>query len=166
MEPYYKLVPYAISDQTKQELLDIAFAPDAFVDISYKISFFKLPSTIQRFNTTNLNCVCQMLRVSESGSTIHKDKNRFNEYENLFMPRQTVISFALTNNCGETHFYDDNKNFVTSIDYEGQGAILNTGGHYHNVHFTEDNNTRIVFQLCFEETFDKVCRIYDRGIVI
>ena len=71
MEPYYKLVPYAISDQTKQELLDIALAPDTFVDISYKISFFKLPSTIQRFNTTGLNCVCQLLRVSESGSTIH-----------------------------------------------------------------------------------------------
>ena len=47
MEPYYKLVPYAISDQTKQELLDIALAPDTFVDISYKISFFKLPSKLQ-----------------------------------------------------------------------------------------------------------------------
>ena len=160
MEPYYKLVPYAISDQTKQELLDIALAPDTFVDISYKISFFKLPSTIQRFNTTGLNCVCQMLRVSESGSTIHKDRNRYNEYDNQYMPRHTVISFALTNNCGETHFYDDNKNFVTSIDYAGHGAILNTGEHYHNVHFTEDNNTRIVFQLCFEERFSEVCEMY------
>lgn len=164
MEPYYKLVPYAITDSTKQELLDIALAPGAFVDISYKISFFKLPSTIQRFNTTGLNCVCQMLRVSESGSTIHKDKNRYNEYENLYMPRQTVISFALTENCGETYFYDDNKTFVTSINYEGYGAILNTGEHFHNVHFTEDNNTRIVFQLCFEETFDEVCKLYNNQI--
>ena len=30
MEPYYKLVPYAITDSTKQELLDIALAPGAF----------------------------------------------------------------------------------------------------------------------------------------
>ena len=160
MEPYYKLVPYAISDQTKQELLDIALAPDTFVDISYKISFFKLPSKLQHFNTTGLKCTCQLLRVNEPDSTIHKDRNRYNEYDKTYMPRQTVVSFALTNNCGETHFYDDNKNFVTSIDYAGHGAILNTGEHYHNVHFTEDNNTRIVFQLCFEETFNEVCEMY------
>jgi len=166
MEPYYKLVPYAISSKTKQELLDIATAADAFVDISYKISFFKLPSTIQKFNTTGLNCTCQMLRVTESGSSIHKDRNRYNEYDNLYMPRQTVISFALTSNCGETYFYDDNKNFVCKANYEGQGAILNTGQCFHNVHFTKDNNTRIVFQLCFEETFEQVCKIYNKEIVI
>tara|TARA_E500000178_G_scaffold198151_1_gene196166 strand:+ start:9463 stop:9963 length:501 start_codon:yes stop_codon:yes gene_type:complete len=166
MEPYYKLVPYAISNKTKQELLDIATAPDAFVDISYKISFFKRPSTIQKFNTTGLNCTCQMLRVTESGSTIHKDRNRYNEFDNLYMPRQTVISFALTSNCGETYFYDDNKNFVCKANYEGQGAILNTGQCFHNVHFTKDNNTRIVFQLCFEETFEQVCKIYNKEIVI
>ncbi len=166
MEPYYKLVPYAISNKTKQELLDIATAPDAFVDISYKISFFKRPSTIQKFNTTGLNCTCQMLRVTESGSTIHKDRNRYNEFDNLYMPRQTVISFALTSNCGETYFYDDNKNFVCKANYEGQGAILNTGQCFHNVHFTKDNNTRIVFQLCFEDTFEQVCKIYNKEIVI
>lgn len=166
MEPYYKLVPYVISNKTKQELLDIATAPDAFVDISYKISFFKRPSTIQKFNTTGLNCTCQMLRVTESGSTIHKDRNRYNEFDNLYMPRQTVISFALTSNCGETYFYDDNKNFVCKANYEGQGAILNTGQCFHNVHFTKDNNTRIVFQLCFEETFEQVCKIYNKEIVI
>ena len=38
MEPYYKLVPYAISSKTKQELLAIATAADAFIDISYKSS--------------------------------------------------------------------------------------------------------------------------------
>ena len=80
MEPYYKIVPYAIKDKTKQQLLYLAYEPDAFVDISYKISFFKLPSKLQKFNTTGLNCVCQLLRVNESGSTIHKDKNRYNEY--------------------------------------------------------------------------------------
>lgn len=159
-DPYYRLIPYAISDKTKQELLDIALAPDAFVDISYKISFFKLPSKIQKFNTTGLNCVCQLLKVQESGSTIHKDRNRYNEYEGLYMPRQTVISFPLTTNCGETCFYDDEKNFVTKINYEGYGAILNTGEHFHNVNFTEDNNTRIVFQLCFEDKYKDVCEIY------
>jgi len=49
-DPYYRTIPYAIGDSTKQELLDIALTPDAFIDISYKISFFKLPSTIQKFN--------------------------------------------------------------------------------------------------------------------
>ena len=169
MEPYYKLIPYMISDDTKEQLLEIAYAPEAFVDISYKISFFKLPSTIQKFNTTGLNCVCQMLRVTESGSKIHKDKNRYNEYENLYMPRQTVISFPLTNNSGKTHFYDDDENFVCDINYDNQGAILNTGGYNHNVHFTEDNNTRLVFQLCFEEVFEDVCDIYEnklKGILL
>lgn len=166
MEPYYKLVPYAISNKTKQELLDIATAPDAFVDISYKISFFKRPSTIQKFNTTGLNCTCQMLRVTESGSTIHKDRNRYNEFDNLYMPRQTVVSFALTSNCGETHFYDDDKNFICKTNYEGYGAILNTGDCYHNVHFTDYNNTRIVFQLCFEDKFDEVCKIYNKEILL
>ena len=164
MEPYYKLIPYAISDKTKQNLLDIALAPGAFMDISYKISFFKLPSTIQHFNTTDVKCTCQLLKVSESGSTIHKDRNRYNEFDNQYMPRQTVVSYPLTKNCGETHFFDDDKNFVTSINYEGQGAILNTGEYFHNVHFTENNETRIVFQLCFEETFDEVCSIYEKQL--
>ena len=164
MEPYYKIIPYMISEDTKEQLLEIAYAPGAFVDISYKISFFKLPSTIQRFNTTGLNCVCQMLRVTESGSKIHKDKNRFNEYENLYMPRQTVISFPLTTNGGKTHFYDDDENFICDINYDNQGAILNTGGYNHNVYFTEDNNTRLVFQLCFEEQFNEVCDIYENKL--
>ena len=166
MEPYYKLIPYAISDQTKQELLDIATAPDAFVDISYKISFFKFPSTIQKFNTTELNCTCQMLRINESDSVIHKDKNRHNEFDGTYIPRQTVVSFPLTENSGVTHFYNDNKMFLCEADYEGHGAILNTGEYYHNVYFTKDNETRIVFQLCFEETFEQVCKIYNEEILI
>ena len=164
MEPYYKLVPYAISDDTKQKLLKIALAPNAFMDISYKISFFKFPGKIQHFNNTNLKCACQLLRVSESGSTIHKDNNRYNEYDNTYIPRQTVISFPLTENCGVTHFYNDNKEFVCKADYEGYGAILNTGKYYHNVYFTENNNVRIVFQLCFKETFEEVCKLYDEGV--
>lgn len=166
MEPYYKLVPNAISKETKQKLLDIALAPDSFVDISYKISFFKLPSTLQKFNTTGLNCVCQMLKVNESDSVIHKDKNRVNEFDGTYIPRQTVVSFSLTENSGITHFYNDNKMFLCEADYEGYGAILNTGEYYHNVYFTKDNETRIVFQLCFEEKFEQVCKIYNEEIII
>mgnify|MGYP001190975780 CR=1 FL=1 len=166
MEPYYKLVPNAISKETKQKLLDIALAPDSFVDISYKISFFKLPSTLQKFNTTGLSCVCQMLKVNESDSVIHKDKNRVNEFDGTYIPRQTVVSFSLTENSGITHFYNDNKMFLCEADYEGYGAILNTGEYYHNVYFTKDNETRIVFQLCFEETFEQVCKIYNEEIII
>ena len=164
MEPYYKLVPYAITEDTKQKILSFAHAPDAFVDISYKISFFKLPSTIQHFNTTGLDCVCQMLKVSESGSKIHKDKNRYNEYENIFMPRQTVISFPLTENCGETWFYNDKEENVAKVNYDGYGAVLNTGEHLHNVYFTKDDNTRIVFQLCFEEKYNEVCTLYEENL--
>lgn len=164
MEPYFKLIPYAITKETKASLLDIAYAPDAFVDISYKISFFKLPSTIQHFNTTGLKCTCQMLKVNESGSTIHKDKNRHNEFDGTYIPRQTVISFPLTENCGSTYFYDEDKKFVCEANYDNHGAILNTGGYYHNVYFTEDNNTRIVFQLCFEEEYSEVVRIYESNL--
>jgi hypothetical protein len=167
---YYKQVPNILSDETKKRLLEIAHEPGAFVDISYKISFFKLPSKIQYFNKTGLKCVCQMLRVTENGSKIHKDKNRYNEYENIFMPRQAVINFPLTPNADETYFYDDNEQFVCSVGYlEGNGAILNTGEKLHNVNYTGNGTPRIVFQLCFEETFDQVCRLYEthlRDIVL
>tara|TARA_B100000941_G_scaffold242911_1_gene186811 strand:+ start:512 stop:1012 length:501 start_codon:yes stop_codon:yes gene_type:complete len=166
MEPCYKLVPYAISNETKQQLLELALSPDAFIDISYKISFFKLPSKLQKFNTTGLNCACQMLKVKEPDSVIHKDKNRYNEFDGTYIPRQTVISFPLTENSGVTQFYNDEKMFLCEADYHGYGAILNTGDYFHNVHFTKDNNTRIVFQLCFEESFEEVCKIYKREIVI
>ena len=166
MEPYFKLVPYAIGETTKQELLDIALAPNAFVDISYKISFFKLPSKLQHFNTTGLKCTCQMLRVNEPDSTIHKDKNRYNEYDETYMPRQTVVSFALTENCGVTHFYSDDKKFICAADYAGHGAILNTGGYNHNVHFTNEDNTRIVFQLCFEDNFETVCKLWNGSTLL
>jgi hypothetical protein len=160
-DPYFRQVPNNISESTKTELLKIAFAPDAFIDISYKISFFKLPSKIQKFNKTGLDCVCQMLRVSESGSKIHKDRNRYNEYENLYMPRQTVINYPLTVNADDTFFYDDEENFVCNISYNhGGGAILNTGEKLHNVNYTGDGSPRISFQLCFEQPYEEVCKIY------
>lgn len=163
-DPYFRQVPYNISTETKQQLLEIAFAPGAFIDISYKISFFKLPTTIQKFNTTGLDCVCQMLRVTESGSKIHKDKNRYNEYDKIFMPRQTVINYPLTDTPGETYFYDDDENFVCKAVYENNGAILNTGEKLHNVNYKDDGKPRIVFQLCFKETYFEVCNMYDRVI--
>jgi hypothetical protein len=42
--------------------------------------------------------------------------------------------------------------------------VLNTGEHFHNVYFTEDDNTRIVFQLCFEETYNEVCTLYEEQL--
>lgn len=162
-DPYFRQVPYALSNETRKQLLEIATSPGAFVDISYKISFFKLPSTIQHFNTTDLDCVCQMLKVTEQGSKIHKDKNRYNEYENLYMPRTTVINFPLMSTTSKTNFYDDNKRFVCSAEYNDCGAILNTGGYFHNVDYT-DNSPRIVFQLCFEEPYKEVCKIYEEKL--
>lgn len=164
-DPYYRVIPYAITDSTKQDLLEIAHAPGAFVDISYKISFFKLPSKLQRFNNTGLDCVCQLLRVNEPDSVIHKDRNRHNEYEGTYMPRQTVISFPLTDNSGETCFYDEQKNIVAKVNYNGYGAILNTGEQFHNVNFSIHNNTRIVFQLCFENMYHEVIDIYNEKLV-
>lgn len=159
-DPYFRVIKNLVSNETKQDLLGLAEMPNAFVDISYKISFFKFPSRLQPF-TEHLNCACQMLRVNEPDSVIHKDKNRHNEFDGTYIPRQTVISFSLTENCGVTHFYDDDKNFVCEADYGGHGAILNTGDHYHNVHFTPDDNTRIVFQMCFEESYEDVVSFYE-----
>lgn len=160
-DPYFRQIPYNISEQTRQELLEIALAPDAFVDISFKISFFKLPSTLQRFNKTGLDCVCQMLKVTESGSKIHKDKSRHNEYEGIYIPRNTIINYPLTPNPGETYFYDENENFVCKAIYENNGAILNTSDFYHNVNYIDNGTPRIVFQLCFEEKYGKVCQLYE-----
>ena len=62
----------------------------------------------------------------------------------LGYPQTDCCKFFLTDNCGFIA-HDDNKNFVCDIDYEGHGAILNTGEHYSNVNFTKTNNERIVF---------------------
>ena len=77
MEPYYKLVPYAIKERTRQKLLDLAYAPDAFVDISYKISFFKLPNKFfgeETVNTksTSKNCFEVLQKLSDRLNFLHK----------------------------------------------------------------------------------------------
>lgn len=168
-DPYFRQIPDNLSNKTKAELLEIALQPDAFFDISFKISFFKLPSKLQKFNITGLDCVCQMLRVTEEGSKIHKDTGRVNEFENIFIPRQTVINYPLTDEPGETYFYDDDKNFLCKAEYKNNGAILNTGEKFHNVNYKDNGKPRIVFQLCFKETYDEVCRLYEdciKGIVL
>ena len=40
---YFRIVPNRLTEKTKKELLKLANEKDAFVDISYKISFFKNP---------------------------------------------------------------------------------------------------------------------------
>ena len=136
MEPCYKLVPYAISNETKQQLLELALSPDAFVDISYKISFFKLPSKLQKFNTTGLNCACQMLMVKEPDSVIHKDKNmnpqststleqKFKSYDTIVFNtainsfNTSIMKFGFSNVIGdikhtinELTYYDSHKTTI------------------------------------------------------
>ena len=58
-------------------------------------------------------------------------------------------------------YYDDDKNLVTTTEYNGHAAILNTGGCYHNVDFKEGDSERIVFQLCFEESLDEVWNLWN-----
>lgn len=167
-DPYFRQIPSILSEETRKELLNIAQADGAFVDISYKISFFKHPKLIQRFNTTGLDCVCQMLRVTENGSKIHKDKDRMNEIDNIFMPRTTVLNFPLLPTKSATVFYDENENEICRAVYNGGGAILNTGGILHNVDY-KDSEPRLVFQLCFSQQYNEVCEIYENelmGVVI
>ena len=59
-DPYNRQIKNMLSEDTKEKLLEIATAPDAFVDISYKISFFKLPGGIRLFKRTGRNWVWQM----------------------------------------------------------------------------------------------------------
>jgi hypothetical protein len=46
---YFRIVPNRLTEETKKELLKLANEKDAFVDISYKVSFFKYPSKLQKF---------------------------------------------------------------------------------------------------------------------
>ena len=157
-DPYYRQITNRLSEETKKELLKLAREEDAFVDISYKVSFFKYPSKLKKFAPYG---VAQMLRVTEEDSKIHKDNNRTNEFDNTYMPRNTVINYPLTDNPSRTNWYDDDKNLVTTTEYNGHAAILNTGGCYHNVDFKEGDGERIVFQLCFEESLDEVWNLWN-----
>ena len=174
-DKYFRIVPNRLTEETKKELLKLANEKDAFVDISYKVSFFKYPSKLQKFAPWG---VAQMLRVTEEGSTIHKDNSRTNEFDGTYMPRRTVINYPLTDNTPRTNWYDDNKNLVCTTEYntklypslpdscftlEGKNnnaAILNTGGGYHNVEFTEGDKPRIVFQLCFDSDIDDIAALF------
>ena len=149
---YFRIVPNRLTEKTKKELLKLANEKDAFVDISYKISFFKYPSKLQKFAPWG---VAQMLKVNEEDSKIHKDNSRTNEYDGTYIPRRTVINYPLTDNPPSTNWYDDNKKLVTTTEYNN-AAILNTGGCYHNVEFKKGDKPRIVFQLCFESDIDDV----------
>jgi hypothetical protein len=157
-DPYYRQITNRLSEETKKELLKLAHEKDAFVDISYKVSFFKYPSKIQKFAPYG---VAQMLRVTEEDSKIHKDNNRTNEFDGTYMPRNTVINYPLTDNPSSTNWYDDEKNLVTTTEYDKYAAILNTGGCYHNVDFKNGDGERIVFQLCFEESLDEVWNLWN-----
>ena len=172
---YFRIVPNRLTEKTKKELLKLANEKDAFVDISYKISFFKYPSKLQKFAPRG---VAQMLKVNEEDSKIHKDNSRTNEYDGTYIPRRTVINYPLTDNPPNTNWYDDNKKLVTTTKYNtklypslpdscftlngknNNAAILNTGGCYHNVDFKKGDKPRIVFQLCFESDIDDVADMF------
>jgi len=174
-DQYYRIVPNRLTEKTKGELLELAYEKDAFVDISYKISFFKYPSKLQKYAHFG---VAQMLKVTEEDSKIHKDNSRTNEYDGTYIPRNTVINYPLTDNLPSTNWYDDNKNLVTTTEYNKRlypslpdncftldgknynAAILNTGGCYHNVDFKKGDDARIVFQLCFESDIDDVWQLF------
>ena len=155
-DPYYRQIPNTLSEETKKELLKLANEKDAFVDISYKVSFFKYPSKLQEFAPYG---VAQMLRVTEEDSTIHKDRNRNNEFNNIYMPRNAVISWPIQGD-GDTIFYDDDKNIINRVSYNNDGAILNTGGYFHNV-ILNTEQPRIMFQMCFDSSFDDVVSFYE-----
>ena len=79
------------------------------------------------------------------------------------MPRATVISWPIQGK-GYTCFYDEGHNScIETVSYNGDGAILNTGGYPHNVILTSDQ-PRIVFQLCFDATFETVKDFYEKDL--
>jgi hypothetical protein len=160
-DQYFRIVPNRITEKTKGELLELAYEKDAFVDISYKISFFKHPAKLQKYAPYG---VAQMLRVTEEGSKIHKDKNRYNEFDGIYMPRNTIINYPLTDNPAGTNWYDEEKNLLTTTEYNGHAVILNAGGYYHNVDFKRGDKPRIVFQLCFEESLEEVWNLWNTKI--
>jgi hypothetical protein len=157
-DPYYRQITNRLSKETKKELLKLAHEKDAFVNTGYNISFFKYPSKLQKFAPYGVG---QMLKVTEEDSKIHKDNNRTNEFDGIYMPRKTVINYPLTDNPSRTNWYDDEKNLVTTTEYDKHAAIINTGDCYHNVEYKEGDDERIVFQLCFEESLEEVWDLWN-----
>ena len=159
-DPYYRQIPNRLSEKTKKELLKLAYEKDAFVNTGYNISFFKYPSKLQKFAPYGVG---QMLKVIEKDSKIHKDNGRINEYDGTYMPRNIVINYPLTDNSSNTNWYDDEKNLVTTTEYDKYAAIINIGGCYHNVDY-KGSEERIVFQLCFDESLDEVWNLWNTKI--
>jgi hypothetical protein len=161
MNNYFTKVPNIFTSETKNKMLELAFEDDAFMDNSYGISFYKHP---KKLNILGINgdWQVQMLKQSVLSSAVHKDKDRMNEFDNIFMPRTTVISWPIYGS-GETWFYDNNENVIQRVQYDNDGAILNTGGEFHNVMLTSDE-PRIVFQLCFKDTYKNVVEKYSESI--
>lgn len=157
----FKHIKNILSQETQQKALSMALQPGAFMDNSYLISFFRLPSQLVSLNI-DVPYRVQMIRQTAVESKIHKDRNRHNEFDGSYIPRCTIMNFPLVGS-GETHFYDDDYKLIAVTNYQDQGAILNTGEHLHNVILSKDE-TRICLQFCFEENFDEVCQIYDKHL--
>jgi len=158
---FYK-IKNIFSEEKRQQMLEIANKPGAFFDNSYGISFFKYPLQLDLLGIDGLWQV-QMLKQTVKESKIHKDKNRHNEFDDIYMPRATVMSWPIQGE-GHTCFYDEDHNScIGTVNYNGDGAILNTGGYPHNVILTSDQ-PRIVFQLCFDATFETVKDFYEKDI--
>lgn len=155
MKDYFRHIDFLISDKTKKLALELSEG-EAFMDNSYHISFFKLPSQL---DDLGLPFQLQILKQTKKISKIHRDKNRFNEFDGTWIPRNCVINFPLTGS-GETYFYDEEKNLICKTNYESNGAILNTGKYFHNVILNNDV-PRIALQFCFEESFNEVSKLYD-----
>lgn len=162
MDNIFYRIKNIFSEEKKQKMLALANRPGAFFDNSYGISFYKHPLELDVLSIDGLWQV-QMLKQSVRESKIHKDKNRQNEFDNIYMPRATVMSWPIQGE-GYTCFYDENhQSCIATVNYNNDGAILNTGGHPHNVILTSDE-PRIVFQLCFEESFETVVKYYEDHI--
>jgi hypothetical protein len=158
MSKAYHRVHNIFSDEKRKEMVKLANRPGAFVDNSYGISFYKHPLQLDDLEIDGVWQV-QMLRQTVKESKIHKDRNRNNEFDNIYMPRNAVISWPIQGD-GDTIFYDDDKNIINRVSYNNDGAILNTGGYFHNV-ILNTEQPRIMFQMCFDSSFDDVVSFYE-----
>ena len=158
MSKAYHRVHNILSDEKRKEMVELANKPGAFVDNSYGISFYKHPLQLDDLEIDGVWQV-QMLRQTVKESKIHKDRNRNNEFDNIYMPRNAVISWPIQGD-GDTIFYDDDKNIINRVSYNNDGAILNTGGYFHNV-ILNTEQPRIMFQMCFDSSFDDVVSFYE-----